>query len=240
MRCLERIHTAGSLTYSEIKNSNERGCVRAALLLLTTIPLGSLWSSKENEQSSNMNQQMLQFAAVGLVSRAMASEEDEVRALLMRHRKQIIRDVNESELITVLTQKGVLSATNHKQLTDIQLEKYRHFGLNNGPTPIIKKLAESANGYSNGGSVSETIKSHLDNDNEVDEKKCMFLIDVIAQNGFDKFKEFCYAIESECPRLIEDLIHDRLNGGKFCLFTQNKLNIHKRNRRKTENKFTQN
>lgn len=146
----------------------------------------------------------------------MASEEDEVRALLMRHRKQIILDVNESGLVTVLAQKGVISATNQKQLSEIQLEKFNKFGLNNGLTPIIKNLSETANGYAtNGGCVIET-KSKIDNENEVDEKKCTFLIDVIAQNGFEKFKEFCYAIERECPKLIEDLIADRLNGGKSC------------------------
>lgn len=160
------------------------------------------------------------MAAKRLVYRAMASEEDEVRALLQRHRKQIIRDVNESELVTVLTQKGVLSATNQKQLTEIQTEKYNKFiGLNNVSTPIIKNLTDSAsNGFtSNGGSVSETIKSNIDNEiNDLDEKKCTFLIDVIARNGFEKFKEFCYAIERECPKLIEDLIADRLSGGKWC------------------------
>lgn len=153
----------------------------------------------------------------GLVYRAMASEEDEVRALLMRHRKQIIRDVNESELVTVLTQKGVLSATNLKQLNELPSDKYNKFGLNNGTTPIIKNLTESSNGFATiGGSVSEIIKSNFDNESEVEAKKCTFLIDVIARNGFEKFKEFCYAIERECPKLIEDLIADRLSGGK-CL-----------------------
>lgn len=149
----------------------------------------------------------------------MASEEDEVRALLMRHRKQIIRDVNESELVTVLTQKGVLNATNQKQLSEIQSEnKYNKFGLNNGTTPIIKNLSDTANGYATNGSgnVSELNKYNSDNENELDEKKCTYLIDVIARNGFEKFKEFCYAIERECPKLIEDLIADRLSGGKSC------------------------
>lgn len=147
----------------------------------------------------------------------MASEEDEVRALLMRHTKQIIRDVNESELLTVLAQKGVLSATNQKQLAEILSEKYNKFiAFNNGSTPIIKNLTETSNGFAttNGSSVSETNKNNIDNENELDDKKCKFLIDVIARNGFEKFKEFCYAIEQTCPKLIEDLIADRLSGGK--------------------------
>lgn len=175
---------------------------------------------REEKIHTNRSKANKLFGLVALVYRAMASEEDEVRALLMRHRKQIIRDVNESELVTVLAQKGVLSATNQKQLNEIQSEKYNKFiGLNNGSTtPIIKNLTDTANGFAttNGGSVSETIdKCNIDNnENELDAKKCTFLIDVIARNGFEKFKEFCYAIERECPKLIEDLIADRLSGGK--------------------------
>lgn len=150
----------------------------------------------------------------------MASEEDEVRALLMRHRRQIIRDVNESKLVAVLTQKGVLNAANEQHLNDIQSEYRKLYPLNNGSTPII-----DATGLAtiNNGSACE--KSGVyDADPDLDEKKCTFLIDVIARHGFDKFKEFCYAIENECPQLIEDLINDRVNGGKlnfccwFCTF----------------------
>lgn len=149
-----------------------------------------------------------------LVYGAMASEEDEVRALLMRHRKQIIREVNDSELITVLTQKGVLSVINEKQLIDFQTDKFNNLALKNGTTPLIKHLTDTANGCTYSG--NDTIKFNFNNDtNEaIDEKRCTYLIDVIARNGFEKFKEFCFAIESECPKLIADLIHDRLNGGK--------------------------
>lgn len=146
----------------------------------------------------------------------MASEEDEVRALLMRHRRQIIRDVNESKLVAVLTQKGVLNAANEQHLNDIQSEYRKLYPLNNGATPIIDAtgLAATINGSASekcvvGGGV------YGDADPDLDDKKCTFLIDVIARNGFDKFKEFCYAIENECPQLIEDLINDRVNGGKL-------------------------
>lgn len=129
----------------------------------------------------------------------MASEEDEVRALLMRHRKQIIRDFSESKLITVLVQKGVLNSANEKLFNDITTT-----------TPIINgsSILPSIN-----GNDSNTIESVANDD--VNEHKCSFLIEVISKNGFEKFKEFCYAIESECPQLIEDLINDRLKSGKF-------------------------
>ncbi|XP_002017386.2 tight junction protein ZO-2 isoform X6 [Drosophila persimilis] len=48
------------------------------------------------------------------------------------------------------------------------------------------------------------------NDAEILRLQCANLIEIIAKNGFEKFKQFCYAIECECPQLIEDLINDRL------------------------------
>ncbi|XP_017058233.2 tight junction protein ZO-2 isoform X15 [Drosophila ficusphila] len=48
------------------------------------------------------------------------------------------------------------------------------------------------------------------NDAEILRLQCSNLIEIIAKNGFEKFKQFCYAIECECPQLIEDLINDRL------------------------------
>lgn len=119
----------------------------------------------------------------------MSSEEDEVRALLMRHRKQIIQDFSESKLVSVLAEKGVLTSANEKLFNEIA-------------APASNDDSPNAN----------TIES-VANDDDVNEQKCSFLIDAIAKNGFEKFKEFCYAIESECPQLIEDLINDRLRNG---------------------------
>lgn len=97
----------------------------------------------------------------------MASEEEEVRSLLLRHQKRIICELTETELVPVLVQKSVLTKSDEE---------------------TIKQLADDFNA------------------------KCTVLVDLIAKNGFEKFKEFCYAIESECPQLIEDLINDRVNG----------------------------
>lgn len=149
---------------------------------------------------------------VRLVTRAMASEEDEVRALLMRHRRQIIRDVNESKLVAVLAQKGVLNAANEQHLNDIEAEYRKLYPLNGSSAPIIDTVAGQVIGGIGGGVCEKSAFGA--NDPDIDEKKCTFLIDVIARHGFEKFKEFCYAIENECPQLIEDLINDRLNGGK--------------------------
>lgn len=140
----------------------------------------------------------------------MATEEDEVRALLMRHRKQIIRDFSESKLIAILVQKGVLTATNEKLLNDIQCDTIARAKYSTATSTIIENLVNGS-AVVNGSSAGDPIKNN-GNDGEVNDKKCNFLIDVIARNGFEKFKEFCYAIEMECPQLIEDLINDRLKG----------------------------
>lgn len=145
----------------------------------------------------------------------MASEEDEVRALLMRHRKQIIRDFNESKLITVLTQKGVLNVSNERLFNEIQCETDNLHKSSIDPItlPIMEHLT---NGPTTNGVGGDNVIGNSESiTNEINEKKCSFLIKVISKNGFEKFKEFCYAIESECPQLIEDLINDRLKGGKL-------------------------
>lgn len=131
----------------------------------------------------------------------MATEEDEVRTLLSRHRAQIIRDCSESKMITVLVQKGVLNHANERILNDLNLTATN--GIGYGGMDVV----------GNGNGPGTTIESVVNN--TINEQKCTMLIDMIAKCGFEKFKEFCYAIESECPQLIEDLINDRLKNGKF-------------------------
>lgn len=64
-------------------------------------------------------------------------------------------------------------------------------------------------GVSVGSAATEAL-----NDAEILRVQCANLIEIIAKSGFEKFKQFCYAIECECPQLIEDLINDRLKSGK--------------------------
>lgn len=175
---------------------------------------------------------------VRLVTDAMANEEDEVRALLMRHRKQIIRDVNESKLIPLLTQKGVLNLSSERLFGGIlTLPCNNDQTENNGKiavetqlrSPIQSSSLSSPSSSTTTQTITPTISENVakatptstsvnNSDslivNEIDEKKCNILIDLISKNGFEKFKEFCYAIESACPQLIEDLINDRIRGGK--------------------------
>lgn len=153
-----------------------------------------------------------------LVNRAMATEEDEIRELLMRHRKQIIRDLNESKLLTVLTERGVLSASNEKLFNDIQVENQKNIlALANGslsttPSNIIENGCVAGKGGVNiNNGASDLFRNRFENEIDIDEKKCSFLIDVIARNGYEKFKKFAYAIENDCPQLIEDLINDQCN-----------------------------
>lgn len=52
---------------------------------------------------------------------------------------------------------------------------------------------------------------------ETIDEKCDKLIEIISLNGYDKFQEFCYSIESEFTKLITDLINDGLNCSKWSL-----------------------
>ncbi|XP_037041312.1 tight junction protein ZO-1 isoform X5 [Bradysia coprophila] len=90
-------------------------------------------------------------------------------------------------------------------------EEEVHCLLSRHRIQIIRELNESklvpvlVNKNILNGSDEELVKNECDC-----EKKCSLLIDFVSRNGFEKFKEFCYAIETECPQLIEDLINDRL------------------------------
>lgn len=47
------------------------------------------------------------------------------------------------------------------------------------------------------------------------DKKCDYLIELIAKNGLTCFKRFCFAVEGECTSLITALINDSLNYGNY-------------------------
>lgn len=53
-----------------------------------------------------------------------------------------------------------------------------------------------------------------DSENELNDKKCQYLIDIISKDGLKCFKKFCYTIENDCRTLITALINDSLNYGK--------------------------
>lgn len=61
----------------------------------------------------------------------------------------------------------------------------------------------------------QTDISESENENELNDRKCQYLIDTISKDGLKCFKRFCYAIESDCKTLITALINDSLNYGKF-------------------------
>lgn len=53
-----------------------------------------------------------------------------------------------------------------------------------------------------------------ESENELNDKKCQYLIDIISKDGLKCFKKFCYTIESDCKMLITALINDA-NYGKL-------------------------
>ncbi|XP_050071750.1 uncharacterized protein LOC126559623 [Anopheles maculipalpis] len=60
------------------------------------------------------------------------------------------------------------------------------------------------------GVLTATQEEQLTGEPSLD-ARCDQLIELVARDGFEKFKQFCYAIESECSQLISDLINDKLS-----------------------------
>lgn len=85
---------------------------------------------------------------------------------------------------------------------------------NRSITPSVVNQQNSDN-ISDFYSTKEEALSHVLNDADIIRLQCSNLIEIIAKSGFEKFKQFCYAIENECPQLIEDLINDRLKCGEY-------------------------
>lgn len=57
-------------------------------------------------------------------------------------------------------------------------------------------------------------ESPTENEVELYEKKCQYLIEIISKDGLKCFKKFCYSIEKDCTKLISALINDNANYGK--------------------------
>lgn len=131
------------------------------------------------------------------------SEQDEVRELLSQHRDGIVRELRTSRMIAVLLDTEVLTTKERLAICGDDDD-------NSNDEPQDKRTDISDEGGMNPRTTVPASAIHFDLDTQ-----CTNLIDYVAQNGFEKFKQFCYAIETECPQLIADLINDRLKYGKL-------------------------
>uniref|UniRef100_A0A1I8NW97 Tight junction protein ZO-1 n=1 Tax=Stomoxys calcitrans TaxID=35570 RepID=A0A1I8NW97_STOCA len=96
-------------------------------------------------------------------------------------------------------------------------------GDNRSITPSVVNLNPNSDSISDQYSTKEELSAADSyNDAELLRLQCSTLIEIISKNGFEKFKQFCYAIENECPQLIEDLINDRLKSDGT--FDEEKIN----------------
>lgn len=124
-----------------------------------------------------------------------------------------------SDFSFILGDKNVLiMTTDHiKEITDL-LTKYKSVLIedllsNKNVLQLLvdeKILDEKDLEY-----LVQTDVSESENENELNDRKCQYLIDTISKDGLKCFKRFCYAIESDCKTLITALINDSLNYGKF-------------------------
>lgn len=113
------------------------------------------------------------------------NEQDEVRELLSQHRDGIARELRTSRMIAVLLDTDVLTAKDRLAICGDDEDDH------------------NGNDHDDGAASPANVDG-----------QCANLIDFVARHGFEKFKQFCYAIEAECPQLIADLINDRLKYGE--------------------------
>ncbi|XP_055905016.1 uncharacterized protein LOC129940651 isoform X1 [Eupeodes corollae] len=152
-------------------------------------------------------------------------EEEEVRSLLSRHQDRIISDLQGTDLLAVLVKNSVLTTSEEEVLKSYPAPSrglsragsersarssiYGEDGENSSPTPSAGGGSISVRS-SVVGDCRGVTENPMVNDADVHRWQCANLIEIIAKSGFERFKQFCYAIENECPQLIEDLINDRL------------------------------
>ncbi|XP_039958845.1 uncharacterized protein LOC120773793 isoform X3 [Bactrocera tryoni] len=88
---------------------------------------------------------------------------------------------------------------------------------NRSATPSLVNISETdgiigtSADQSSENNCEEDLKLNLNslNDADIYQEQSTKLIEIIAKGGFIKFKQFCYAIDNECPKLIEDLFNDK-------------------------------
>ncbi|XP_015112181.1 tight junction protein ZO-1 isoform X1 [Diachasma alloeum] len=89
----------------------------------------------------------------------------EVKTLLSRHKASLLRELNTTDLLSVLVKRCVI-------------------------TEIDKDAVA--------GNADRSAVADID-----------LFIDVIGAKGFDAFREFCFALEAECPHVLTDLLVDQ-------------------------------
>ncbi|XP_030373861.1 uncharacterized protein LOC115623597 isoform X3 [Scaptodrosophila lebanonensis] len=150
-------------------------------------------------------------------------EEEEVRSLLLRHQERIMLDLGSTDMLAVLVKNSVLSQSEEDLLVKsyppestvvdtVAADAESNSGIVNGDQGSDNRSLTPSN---SGGteavpSSSSSLQYNSLNDADILRMQCTNLIEIISKSGFEKFKQFCYAIECECPQLIEDLINDRL------------------------------
>lgn len=106
--------------------------------------------------------------------------------------------------------------TDHtKEITDL-LEKYKSVIVEDLLTKknVLQLLVEECVIDKSDLEFLAENASSTENEVDLNEKKCQFLIEIISRDGLKAFKKFCYAIEKDCSRLISALINDSANYGK--------------------------
>lgn len=89
----------------------------------------------------------------------------EIKFLLSRHKASLLRELNTTDLLSVLVKRGVINDVDKDAVA---------------------------------GNPEQSINADID-----------LFIDIIGAKGFDAFREFCFALEAECPNVLTDLLVDQ-------------------------------
>lgn len=104
----------------------------------------------------------------------------EVRMLLSRHKASLARELKATNLLQVLLKRGVITELDIQALL----------------------LASSTSS----SSVDHQTPAQDESNQEADVD---LFIELIQGKGFEAFREFCFALEAECPHVLTDLLVDQ-------------------------------
>lgn len=103
----------------------------------------------------------------------------EVKTLLSRHKASLARELKATNLLGVLLKRGVI--------TESQIQALLLSSSSTSP------------------SVDQTSRQ----DESAQEPDVELFIELIQGKGFEAFREFCFALEAECPQILTDLLVDQ-------------------------------
>ncbi|XP_011499294.1 PREDICTED: transcription initiation factor TFIID subunit 7-like [Ceratosolen solmsi marchali] len=117
----------------------------------------------------------------------------EVRILLSRHKASLLRELEATNLLGVLLKRGVITEVDRQALVSSGFARRPNYGRSGGDDDDDDDVDDDVDVN---GSIGDTTDVDL-------------FIELIQAKGFEAFREFCFALEAECPHVLTDLLVDQ-------------------------------